>query len=367
MLATRNLTSISTEDIAFSISECNDKSVTLRLRSTPEGIAEAAAILRGGGTVAFPTETVYGLGADALSPTAVAKIFIAKQRPAWDPLIVHIADWAQLPTIAAHVPEPARLWARQFWPGPLTLLLPRAPAIPDAVTAGRPRVGVRMPRHPVAQALLHAAGVPVAAPSANVFGHVSPTTAAHVLHDLDRRIDAVLDGGSCEHGIESTVVDACEDPCVVYRPGAVTLDQLRAVWPRVGLHRPTPTLTAPQALPSPGVGLRHYAPRAPLQLIEYGSSQANNLLAALQKNSQGTGVLLPEGLLSPAQAAALPLGVLVEPWGPWSRPEELARHLFAGFRALDARHAVRIVCPLPRDEGIGAALCDRLRKAARTS
>ncbi len=347
---------------------------TLRLYADPahpeqwgDAIAQAACILHGGGTVAFATETVYGLGANALDPSAVEQIFVAKQRPAWDPLIVHIADEQLLPALTTGLPAPARLWIDHFWPGPLTLLLPRGPAVPDAVTAGRPRVGVRMPQHPVAQALLRAAGIPVAAPSANRFGHVSPTTAAHVLADLNGRIDAVLDGGPCEHGLESTVVDACEDPCIVYRPGAVTLEQLRAVFPRVEPYRPTPdTAAAPQALPSPGVGLRHYAPRATLLLIDHGPQQAAMLLQMLKSTREGpAGVLLPQGLLQPAQQALLPPEASVFAWGQWGRPETMARTLFTGLRALDAAAVTTIVCPLPSPEGLGAALCDRLGKAAR--
>ncbi len=331
-----------------------------------QAIDQAAAILRAGGTVAFATETVYGLGAHALDPFAVEKIFIAKKRPAWDPLIVHVADAAMLAQVAAAIPEPAQLWMERFWPGPLTLLLPRSGGVPDAVTAGRARVGVRMPRHPVAQALLRAAGLPVAAPSANLFGHVSPTTAAHVLADLDGRIDAVLDGGPCEHGLESTVVDACEDPCIVYRPGAVTLEQLAAVWPRVQQLEETAPFAEPQALPSPGIGIRHYAPRAQLVLIEHGPAQSGDFLRAVASDDlEKTGVLLPEGLLGAREQAAFPPRVLVFGWGAWSRPEEMAQRLFAGLRTLDARGVARIVCPLPPARGVGLALCDRLRKAAR--
>ncbi len=341
---------------------------TLRLSGdVPADVARAAVILRAGGTVAFATETVYGLGANALDPAAVAKIFEAKQRPAWDPLIVHIAGPEQLPSIASELPEPARLWAAQFWPGPLTLLLPRSPAIPDAVTAGRPRVGVRIPRHPVAQALLHAAGVPVAAPSANLFGHVSPTAAAHVLADLDGRIDAVLDGGASEHGLESSVVDACEDRCLLYRPGAVTLEQLRSVWPRVALYQADEGDSAkPASLPSPGVGLRHYAPRAQLVLVEHGPGQATQFLNAIAFDRPGrTGVLLPKGFLPPEEEARIPQGSELYPWGRWSHPEELAQRLFAGLRALDSLGVASIVCPLPTPEGIGLALRDRLLKAAQ--
>ncbi len=375
---------------------------TLRLYADPAhpeqteaAIEQAAAILRRGGTVAFATETVYGLGANALDPAAIEKIFVAKRRPSWDPLIVHVADAAMLAVVAAQVPEPARLWINRFWPGPLTLLLPRTAAILDAVTAGRPRVGVRMPRHPAALALIRAAATPIAAPSANLFGHVSPTTAAHVLADLDGRIDAVLDGGSSEHGLESTVVDCCENPCILYRPGAITLEELAAVWPHVVLHQlPAAQEVDPsdgneagvladqealhdalqeadqESLPSPGFGLRHYAPRARLVLVEHGAAQAEALLRALlpcetPAGNQAAGLLLPHRLLTEGQLRRIPPGTVVQAWGQWGREDELAHALFAGLRALDDAAVATIVCPLPPDAGLGMALCDRLRKAAR--
>src|ERR1035438_7332755 len=202
---------------------------TLRLVVDPEDLQNSKAddvlgravqLLRAGGLVALPTETVYGLGANALDAAAVRRIFEAKQRPAWDPIIVHIADVAMLEGLVEEVPEAARRLIETFWPGPLTLLLPRTAAVPDAVTAGRALVGVRMPVHPVALELIRRAGVPVAAPSANLFGHISPTTAAHVLADLDGRIDAVVDAGPTEHGVESTVLDPNTSPMMIYRPGA---------------------------------------------------------------------------------------------------------------------------------------------------
>ena len=195
---------------------------TERLEADAPGIARAAELLRGGGTVALPTETVYGLGANALDPEAVAKIFVAKERPGWDPLIVHLSGRDMLDRVARPEGEAAERALRlmeAFWPGPLTLLLPRSPVVPDAVTAGRPLVGVRMPAHPVALAVLRTAGVPVAAPSANRFGRTSPTRAGHVLEDLDGRIDAVLDGGPAAVGVESTVLDPGTLPMRIYRPG----------------------------------------------------------------------------------------------------------------------------------------------------
>ncbi len=192
-------------------------------------LRHAAELLRSGGTVAFPTETVYGLGANALDEAAVQAVFDAKQRPAWDPLIVHIASEEQLRLVAGEIPPNGRLLMEAFWPGPLTLLLPKSLRVPAIVTASRPRIGVRMPGHPVARRLIEFAGVPVAAPSANSFGRTSPTRADFVLEDLDGRIDAVIDSGDSSLGLESTVVDVCEEPPILYRPGMVTFQQVQAV------------------------------------------------------------------------------------------------------------------------------------------
>ena len=323
----------------------------------------AAAILRSGGTVALPTETVYGLGANALDPAAVARIFEAKQRPAWDPLIVHIADKAMLREITASVPAAAEALIAAFWPGPLTLLLPRSPLVPDAVTAGRSLVGVRMPAHPVAREVIRRAGVPVAAPSANRFGHTSPTTAEHVLDDLDGRIDAVLDAGPTAWGVESTVLDPNQSPMILYRPGAITLGQIDAVAGAVEAFAEKPELIkAPRAaLPSPGVGLRHYAPRA--RLVIFDPADQRDPLQEMVVEQDRIGWMQVEGgpgagLLTSCQFAA------IFPWGDWSRPEELAHRLFAGLRYLDAMDCTVILCPMPPAEGIGAAMRDRLRKAA---
>ena len=242
--------------------------------SNPADLSRAVNMLRAGRLVAFATETVYGLGANALSPEAVAGIFAAKQRPSWDPLIVHLASAEQLSSVAqvpAELAQRIAALAKAFWPGPLTLLLPRSAAVPDAVTAGRKLVGVRVPAHPAAHALLAAVGLPIAAPSANLFGHTSPTTAAHVLADLEGRIDAVLDAGPTYIGLESSVVDPTQTPMVLYRPGAVTAEQLTAVTGvAVEVFLPNPAAAQsdhPASMPSPGVGIRHYAPRARMALV----------------------------------------------------------------------------------------------------
>lgn len=337
----------------------------LESESSRAAIARAAEILRGGGTVAFPTETVYGLGANALDAEAVGKIFAAKERPGWDPIIVHIGDPAMLEHVAAQVSANARALMDAFWPGPLTLLLPKHRDVPAVVTAGRERVGVRMPAHPVAQALLRAAGIPVAAPSANRFGRTSATSAAHVAEDLEGRIDAILDGGETTHGVESTVADVREDGCTIYRPGVVTLEQIRAVV-RGDVQQISAEAEAKapdQGAVSPGLGMRHYAPRARLVLVE-GDGVAQQVVFAgaargLEEAGDTVGLMLPEGFPQGAAQAK------VFRWGRWDDAEELAQRLFAGLRWLDAQGVTAIVCPMPAAEGIGVAIRDRLRKAAR--
>lgn len=344
---------------------------TLRLVLDPEhldtaeaqnALQRAATILRAGGLVAFPTETVYGLGANALDPAAVARIFAAKQRPSWDPVIVHIAEASMLDRLVTAVPENARSLIAAFWPGPLTLLLPRSNAVPDSVTAGRPLVGIRMPSHPVAFELIRKAGLPVAAPSANTFSRTSPTSAAHVLEDLDGRIDAIIDAGPTPHGVESTVLDPSQSPMLIYRPGAITAEQIESVAGPVEMFKAEPAQhrASPQALPSPGVGLRHYAPRATLVLVE-GTDIAQKLaLAAASHPRDRIGVLCPADITLPAGLSAE-----IFTWGRWSAPEEMARDLYAGLRALDAQHCTVVLCPVPSGEGIAATIRDRLYKATR--
>ncbi len=375
------------------------KAKTERLDArNPEDIARAAGILRHGGTVAFPTETVYGLGANALSNEAVAKIFEAKMRPGWDPLIVHVsdremlrrvADWGALATtmpersfasrdeaeffdLSSEGMRFARELIQAFWPGPLTLLLPRSSAIPDAVTAGRPLVGVRMPNHPVALELIRLAGVPIAAPSANLFGHISPTRVEHVLADLDGRIDAVLDGGETQVGVESTVAGLTPEGVTIYRPGAITPASIDTVL-GCGVAQyyvPAAARDVYEGLPSPGVGLRHYAPRARLILVR-GLSQEEvarskrplelSLVDAIDRAFDGhevIGVMLPEGWNASCAE-------FVFHWGPWHEDRILAHRLYAGLRGLDDCGVTTIVCPVPESPGIAEAIRDRLLKAAK--
>ena len=344
---------------------------TLRLRANqPEDVARCAAILQRGGLVAFPTETVYGLGANALSADAVQGIFAAKGRPSWDPLIVHLASVSQLGDVAraeGKLADRVDRLAKRFWPGPLTLLLPRREAIPDEVTAGRAAVGVRLPSHPAAQALLRATKLPLAAPSANFFSHISPTTAAHVLDDLDGRIDAVLDGGPCAVGVESTVLDPALTPMRIYRAGALTVQMLsEAVGVPVELYTVPASVSASEqasreALPSPGVGLRHYAPRVVLRLCGWHLDELREAVArALGEVDGSVGVMLPGGWAKPPKRARTVLCY----WGRGGDEASLAADLFAGLRALETQ-VERIVCPLPEPGGLRDALRDRLVKAAK--
>jgi L-threonylcarbamoyladenylate synthase len=332
----------------------------------PADITLAAQLLRDGQLVAFATETVYGLGANALSPAAVAAIFAAKQRPSWDPLIVHLASTDQLASITS---IPAELASRidtlaaAFWPGPLTLLLPRNASIPDAVTAGRELVGVRIPAHPAAHALLAACGLPIAAPSANRFGHTSPTTAAHVLADLDTRIAAVLDAGPTSIGLESTVLDPTQTPMVLYRPGAISSGQLATTaGVPVTTYIPPASRPAPASLPSPGVGIRHYAPTATLVLTDpvpeaLWDRSADQLLISSGPRPK-LGILLPTGWPPPPSTTLFH-------WGPFDNPATLAARLFAGLRTLDDAGVDIILGPLPPPGTLYDAIRDRLQKAAK--
>jgi L-threonylcarbamoyladenylate synthase len=345
-------------------------------QATPEfaaALEQAARILRAGGLVALPTETVYGLGANALDSAAVERIFAAKGRPKWDPIIVHVSSLDMVRELVSAVPDSATRLIAAFWPGPLTLLLPRSAAVPDVVTAGRPLVGLRMPAHPVALELIRRADVPIAAPSANRFSQVSPTTAEHVLRDLDGRIDAVLDAGPTLHGVESTVLDLNSDPMLIYRPGAITREMISSVAGPVEIFESRTELSATpaQALPSPGVGLRHYAPKARLVLLEASATEPASAVAELGSSlneaarelaGEKVGVMLPAGITAPDGSASL----CIFAWGRWDAPEEMAQSLYAGLRALDEQECTVILCPLPPHDGIGVAIRDRLRKGAQS-
>ncbi len=349
---------------------------------------QAAEVVRRGGLVAFPTETVYGLGANALDADAARRIFAAKGRPANDPLIVHVASIEDVAQVADHVPERAAILMRQFWPGPLTLVLPKAAAVPDVVTSGGPSVAVRCPDHPVALALVRAAGVPIAAPSANRFAHTSPTTAQHVLDDLDARIDLVVDGGACRVGVESTVVDVTGAQLRLLRPGGVTLEELEALVGRVAVGGNASMAqsteggagaesAAPPPAPSPGLLDRHYAPHVPLHLFRgrdpravrqamYEVLTAPNAADPDRKGRIGL-LATTEDLASPEwQALAAPSSRhIVRVIGTLAHPETIAQNLFAALRELEAAGvSCMIMRDLPGDEGLSRAIRDRLQRAA---
>lgn len=326
---------------------------TLRLNANDAGsIEQAAGILRGGGLVAFPTETVYGLGGNALDPEAVKKIFTAKERPLWDPLIVHVSSREMLQSVVAKLPVHFDDLFAAFMPGPLTLVLPKRATVPDIVTAGRDTVAVRFPAHPVAQRLITASRLPIAAPSANRFQHVSPTTAEHVLADLDGQIEAVLDGGPCPIGVESTVLDLTAEPCIL-RQGAVTAEQLKQLLGEVVV---VDAVSGPQwnGLPAPGMMARHYAPRTKLVLSEGRESALAEVVQ--QRSAQETAVLLPSGWNISAGSTF--------DWGKWGDWPVLAERLYAGLRWLDGQIPGVIIAPLPPEEGLGSAIRQRLLKAA---
>ncbi|MFI5828656.1 L-threonylcarbamoyladenylate synthase [Streptomyces sp. NPDC051578] len=312
-------------------------------------IEMAAGVLRGGGLVAFPTETVYGLGADAEDPGAVGRIFQVKGRPPSHPLIVHIGGAEQLGDWVEDVPATARLLAEHFWPGPLTLVLRRGRRVPLEATGGLETVAVRVPDHPVALALLSAFGGGVTAPSANRFGSVSPTTADHVSAELGDAVDFVLDGGPCEVGVESTIVDVTGEIPSVLRPGGVTREDLEAV-----LGYP---LAVPAASPVrvPGQHPSHYAPRARVVLVEPEKVIVEAELA--QESGHQVGLFLPASLA----------GAVVKAHAVVALPDSMAayaRGLYRFLRELDEQGCDLIIASLPVEEGLGLAIANRLRRAA---
>lgn len=327
-------------------------------------IARAASLLRAGEVVAFPTETVYGLGADALNAAAVERIYAAKGRPAHNPIIVHVADGAAARPLVTAWPEAAARLAGRFWPGPLTVVLPRAAVIPSIVTAGATTVAIRVPAHPVAQALLRAAGRPIAAPSANASGRVSPTRAEHVRLSLGGRIPMILDGGDCPGGIESTVVDLTAAPPRLLRPGLVSAAAIEAVIGRIE-RRPGRTAAAagatagepesPAPLPSPGLLSRHYAPQARVELVEGdGAARARTLSGAgIRAAHLRCGCGSQAGANAAGRSESLP-----------NEPGPYAAGLYAMLHRLDALGVDCIVVDLPPDTEAWMAVRDRLTRAA---
>jgi L-threonylcarbamoyladenylate synthase len=332
-------------------------------------IEHAAALIRAGELVVFPTETVYGLGANALQASAVGGIFAAKGRPLHDPLIVHIADEATLADLTTAQPPDVQRLTRAFWPGPLTLILPRSSRVPSIVAAGLKTVAVRMPRHPVALALIRASGTVLAAPSANRFMHVSPTTARHVAADLGGRVPLILDGGPCSVGVESTVLDLCAPVPTILRPGGISLEALRSILPHVRLAARQVVSASADAEPmdaqrSPGQLLTHYAPSVPLLLFE-GPAEAMRaeMLSELRRRreqNERTGVLIADEDVPLFEGR----GALVRSLGSAANPEQVAATLFAGLRALEEAGVEVILCRSFDEHGLGLAIRDRLQRAA---
>jgi L-threonylcarbamoyladenylate synthase len=341
-----------------------------RERPDPSAIEEAAEAIKAGKLVVFPTETVYGLGADALDPAAVQKIFDAKQRPANDPLIVHLAHIGQVNQCAVGLPPGARKLGLSFWAGPLTLILKKKPAVPDLVTAGLDSVALRVPAHRVARAIMEMAGVPVAAPSANRFSRPSPTTAQHVLDDLDGRVDLVLDAGPTDIGLESTIVDFTVDPPVIRRPGGITFEQVHSLVPEVVIAEGLASGDEPQV--APGQLTRHYAPNAAMTIYEGASEQIVRRIAADARSAvaQGNrvGILAPEedlSALAPLIAPSAAAGKIeVRPIGSRTDLDRAGRELFAAIRALDATGVSVILASSFGSDGLARAIRDRLMRAA---
>lgn len=322
----------------------------------PENIARAADILRAGGLVAFPTETVYGIGASALNAAAVAKIFEAKARPAWNPVIAHVSNANEARALTTNWPDIATVLANAFWPGPLTLVLPKRDIVPDIVTAGLPAVAIRVPSHPVALALIRALGGPIAAPSANRFTELSPTTAAHVQASLGDRVDLILDGGASDVGIESTVVDLTGDIPVLLRPGVISRALLAEV---LGMEVQTASAShddRPRL--SPGMVDRHYAPRADVWLFDSTDLQhvRNGMTQEFPAQAgRMAALVLDWSLTLPAHVRSIPMP---------NDPLAYARTLYATLHELDAEGFTVIAIERPPESDAWAGIHDRLTRAA---
>ena len=327
-----------------------------------ELIARAAECLRAGGLVAFPTETVYGLGAHALDTPAVLRLFAAKERPANDPLIVHTATIEEAMPLVEEMPRVARDLAAQFWPGPLTMVLKRSAQVPDVVTAGLDTVAVRVPVHPIARALLERARIPIAAPSANLFSRPSPTRAAHVIADLADRIDIVLDGGATNVGVESTVIDLSGAVPTILRPGAIDLEALQQLLPGVTTSR---AAAGTGAMPSPGMLAKHYSPKTPLHLYRGDREAALDRMGrdARQRKAGGESVVVLAYTEDVSHVREF--GVRVVECGAEADAAAVAARLYAALRECDELGAAVIFArTITTPHPLSAAIEDRLRRAA---
>ncbi|MCR5121599.1 MAG: threonylcarbamoyl-AMP synthase [Ruminococcus sp.] len=332
---------------------------TVMLDGSELSVKKAAAFINAGEVVGMPTETVYGLAADAFNEEAVAKIFAAKERPADNPLIVHISDLTMITGIAAELPQLAVTCAKRFWPGPLTMVLPKTPNVPFITSGGLDTVGVRMPSHPVARALIDAAGVPLAAPSANLSGSPSPTCAAHVLKDMNGRIPAIIDGGECDAGVESTVICFEEDggsgksAIKILRPGRITAQMLSEVTPHVLIDKGVLNAVENGAkVASPGMKYKHYAPKAKVTLVD-GTAE---LFAEYVKAHAGQGTVCL--VFRDTDIKGLPCIVIGD------TAEEQAHRLFAALREADSMGAAEVFARCPTTDGVGLAVYNRLIRAA---
>ena len=335
---------------------------TKLLTNSKQDIAKAGKLLKDGELVAIPTETVYGLAADALNGEAVANIFKAKGRPMDNPLIVHIADLAQVDDLVAFVPPVLEDLAKAFWPGPLTVILEKSELIPDEVSAGLDTVAIRMPSHPVAHAIIQAAGTPLAAPSANTSGMPSPTTAAHVMHDMDGKIAAVVDGGPCEVGVESTVLTLCTRVPRILRPGRVTPEDLFDVLGDVEVDDAVLGQLAEGAVAaSPGMKYKHYSPKAEVYIVD-GSAEGfakyvNEKVAERAAEEAAVAALVFDGEEALVNCVTLPFGAEDDSLGQ-------AEHLFDDLRRADELGVSDIYVRCPSAEGVGLAVMNRLLRAA---
>lgn len=321
----------------------------------------AAEILRAGGLVGIPTETVYGLGANGLNAEAVARIFLAKGRPQDNPLILHIPDVSWLTRYCKDIPTSAYELAQAYWPGPMTMILKRRDMVPDAVTAGLDTVGMRCPSHPLCHEIIRLADVPIAAPSGNTSGRPSPTTAEHMREDMDGKIEAIVDGGACSVGVESTIIDLTCTPPRLLRPGGISLEQLRAVLGDVDVDPAvTRLLGAGEKPKAPGMKYRHYAPKAPVTVVAGPADRSAAYIAAHAAAEDGVICFDEFTSLFMRQSGTRPIMDL----GPAGDKEEQARHIFDALRAFDHTQVTAIWAQCPDTEGIGLAIANRLNKAA---
>ena len=328
---------------------------------TEKDLPQAAEIIRRGGLVGIPTETVYGLGANGLDPKAVSRIFEAKGRPQDNPLILHITDVSWLERYCKEIPLTAYKLAEAYWPGPMTMILPRKDMVPDAVTAGLDTVGMRCPSHILWHELIRLADVPIAAPSGNTSGRPSPTTADHMREDMDGKIDAIVDGGPCSVGVESTIIDLTCTPPRLLRPGGISLEQLRAVLGQVDVDPAvTRLLGAGEKPKAPGMKYRHYAPKAPVTVVSGDPKTSAEYIAAHAAPEDGV-ICFDEFMpLFTSRTGTRPVMDL----GPAGDKEEQARHIFDALRSFDHTQVAAIWAQCPDTEGIGLAITNRLNKAA---